>query len=155
MLVSETEPGTRYKVLFVRPSSQQSLMQRSLRLQPVFCLSKFGIINKIIAFFIIVPTNNLRDFLLKILIPFLFLALRGLGISSHYGGGASAQLFALFLAIVLLLFSFALVRGLPDFRSLFGLIDLILGLRGLLVSLIISKIETHLQETFLFRTQLM
>ncbi len=69
---------------------------------------------------------------------------------SDISSSCGVRPFASSLAALLLFLFPGLLRGLLGLRALFGRIGLVLGLRGLLVSLIVPIIETHLQRSFPF-----
>lgn len=106
------------------------------------------------AFFITILNGNLRGVFFKALVLFLFLVLRGPGISSGYSSGITTQLFASSLVTLFLLFSSGFVKRLLKLRAFFGLVDLIIGLKDFLICLIIPRIETCLQKMFFFKALL-
>lgn len=98
--------------------------------------------------------DDLKGIFLRTLMSFFLLVLWGLGISSSCDGGAITRPLMLSLVILLLLFSSGFVKGLLGLGAFFELIGLIFGLWGRLISLIVPRIETHLQGIFLFRVPL-
>ncbi len=73
------------------------------------------------------------------------------GISSSCSG---VRPFAPSLTAFLLFLFLGFLKGLLGLGALFNWVGLILGLWGLLISLIVPRIETHLQELFLLRALL-
>ncbi len=98
--------------------------------------------------FIATITGDFRD-ILGLLLLFLSLATSGCGWSYISSICSGVRLFALSLAALLLFLFPGLFRGLLGFGTLFGRAGL--GLRGLFISLIVPRIETHLQGLFLLR----
>ncbi len=120
------------------------------KLQLVFCLRLKAIEGKVF-FHIAVVVIDLGG-ILGFLLLFLVLAIYGRsGISSSCG---RARLFTIFLSVLLLFFFPGLLKKLLGLRALFDLLGLIFKLRSLFISLIIPRIETHLQRSFLFMTPL-
>lgn len=114
----------------------------------------FDAINKIMTLFITVLTSDLR----YILDLFHLLAIYGFNNIALKCNKDRAILSRLFLGLLsfplLFLFSSNFVREFLGFKALFDLIDFIFGLCDLFVSLIVPRIETHLQKAFSLGTPL-
>ncbi len=114
-------------------------MWRSPRLQLVFW---FGTIESVVTLFVITIADDFGN-VLRLFLLFLSLTTCGCGWSSISSSYEVRPFAPSLVALLLFLFS-GLLRGLLSFEGLFGQIGLVFGLQGLLVSLIVPRIETHL-----------